>query len=54
VAESTLVYGDKTGALEIISALGKNVKQADKTFRFIVHEHFVPFFLFLHNLVEKL
>ena len=54
VAESTLVYGDKAGALEIIYALGKDVKQADGKFRFIVHEHVVPFFLFLHNLVEKL
>ncbi|CAB4031185.1 Hypothetical predicted protein [Paramuricea clavata] len=32
VAESTLVYGDKAGALEIISALGKDVKQADEKF----------------------
>jgi hypothetical protein len=57
VTESTLVYGDKAGALEIISALGKDFKQADGKFRFIVyivHEHVVPFFLFLHNLVEKL
>ncbi|CAB3981183.1 Hypothetical predicted protein [Paramuricea clavata] len=54
VTESTLVYGDKAGALEIISALGKDVKQADGKFRFVVHEHVVPFFLFLHNLVEKL
>jgi hypothetical protein len=44
VAESTLVYGNKAGALEIISALGKDVKQADGKFRFsIAHEHVVPF-----------
>ena len=53
VTESTLVYGDKAGALEIISALGKDVKQADGKFRFIVHEHVVPFFLFLDNLVNQ-
>ena len=57
VTESTLVYGDKAGALELISTLGKDFKQADGKFRFIVHivhEHVVPFFLFLHNLFEKL
>ena len=46
VTESTLVYGDKAGALEIISALGKDVKQADGQFRFIFHEHVVHFFCF--------
>ena len=54
VTESTIVYGDKAGALEIISAFGKDVKQADGKFRFIVHEHVFPYFLILHNLVEKL
>ena len=54
VTESTLVYGDKAGALEIIFALGKDVKQADEKFRFIVHEQVVPSFLFLPNLIEKL
>lgn len=54
VTDSNMVYGDKTGALEIISTLGKDVKQANGKFRFIVHDHVVPFFLFLHNLVESL
>ena len=49
VTESSLVYGDKAGALEIISALGKDFKQADGKFRFIVHivhENVVPFSVF--------
>jgi hypothetical protein len=46
VAESNVAKGDKSGALEIISALGKDVKQADGQFRFIFHEHVVHFFCF--------
>ena len=33
--------------------MGKDVKQADGKFRFTVHD-VVPFFVYLHNLVEKL
>ena len=34
--------------------MGKDVKQADGKFRFTVHDNVVPFFVYLHNLVEKL
>ena len=54
VADSTILYGNKVEALEIVSALGKDVKQADGKFRFTVHDNVVPFFVYLHNLVEKL
>jgi hypothetical protein len=48
------VCGEKRKALELISTLGRDFKQADGKFRFIVYEHIVPFFLFLHNLIESI
>ena len=52
--ESSVVHGSKLEALNLISSLGQDVKQADGKYRFIIYEHVVPFFLFLHNLVESL
>ena len=52
--DSTVVRGSKVEALDLISNLGENVKQSDGKFRFIVYYHIVPFFLFLHTLVESL
>jgi hypothetical protein len=34
--------------------LGRDFKQADGKFRIVVYEHIVPFFLFLHNLIERI
>ena len=51
--DSTVVRGSKVEALDLISNLGENVKQSDGKFRFIVYYHIVPFFLFLHTLVES-
>ncbi|CAB4031519.1 Hypothetical predicted protein, partial [Paramuricea clavata] len=50
----SVVCGEKHKALELISTLGRDFKQADGKFRFIVYEHIVPFFLFLHNLIESI
>ncbi|CAB4021258.1 Hypothetical predicted protein [Paramuricea clavata] len=50
----SVVCGEKHKALELISTLGKDFKQADGKFRFIVYEHIVPLFLFLHNLIESI
>ena len=52
--DSTVVQGSKMEALNLISNLGEDVKQSDGKFRFIVYYHIVPFFLFLHTLVESL
>ena len=54
VAESIISYADKVGALEIVFAMGKDVKQANRKFRFTVREHVVPVFVYLHNFVENL
>ena len=52
--DATVVQGSKVEALNLISNLGEDVKQSDGKFRFIVYYHIVPFFLFLHTLVESL
>ena len=52
--DSTVVQGSKVEALNLLSNLGEDVKQSDGKFRFIVYYHIVPFFLFLHTLVESL
>ena len=33
--------------------MGEDVKQQDGKFHFIIHENIVPFFVFLHKLVES-
>ena len=53
VGGSEVIYGDKADAMKIIAIMGEDVKQQDGKFRFI-HENIVPFFVFLHNLVESL
>lgn len=53
MAESIILCGDKVGALEIIFAMDKDVKQTNRKFRFTVREHVVPVFVYLHNFVEK-
>ena len=40
--------------MKIIAIIGEDVKQQDGKFRFIIYENIVPFFVFLHNLVESL
>ena len=51
---STILYADKPSAIEIISLLGTDVKQLDSNFRFIIHDHVTPFFVYLHVLVEEM
>ena len=51
---STILYANKSSALEIISHLGTDVKQSDSKFRFLVHDHVTPFFVYLHNLLEEM
>lgn len=51
---SSVVYGEKQRALDLISTLGSDVKQADGKFRFIISERVAPFFVFLHVVVESL
>ena len=52
--EPTILYADKSSALQIISTLGTDEKQSNNNFRFIVHEHLTAFFLYLHGLVEEM
>ena len=52
--DSTVVQASKVEALNLMSNLGEDDKQRDRKFRFIVYNHIVPFFLFLHMLVESL
>ena len=52
--DSTVIQGSKMETLNLISSLGEDVKQTDGNFRFIVYKHVVPFFLFLHKLIESL
>lgn len=52
--ESTIVHADKSSALAIISHLGQDVKQGDNSYRFVIHQHVIPFFAYLHSLVEEL
>ena len=51
---STILYADKPSAIEIISLLGTDVKQLDSNFRFFIHDHVIPFFVYLHVLVEEM
>ena len=52
--KSAVVHADKTTALPLISQLGEDVKQPDGRYRFLAYEHVVPFFTFLHMLVENI
>ena len=52
--EESQVYASKSDALSIISLLGEDTKQPDKSYRFCVYEHVVPSFTFLHISVENL
>ena len=52
--KSAVVHADKTTALSLISQLGEDVKQPDGSYRFLAYEHVVPFFTFLHMLVENI
>ena len=52
--DSQVLYGNKRDALAVISSLGEDVKQSDESYRFCAHANVLPFFTFLHTVVESI
>ncbi|XP_028407340.1 uncharacterized protein LOC114529967 [Dendronephthya gigantea] len=52
--DASIVFGTKSNALTVLSQLGGDQRQPNGNYRFCIHEHVVPFFIFLHKLVESL
>lgn len=52
--DAPIVFGNKADALTVLSLLGEDQKQPNGSYRFCIHEHVVPFFIFLHTLAESL
>ncbi len=52
--DAPITFGNKADALTVLSLLGEDKKLPNGSYRFCVHAHAVPFFIFLHTLVENL
>jgi hypothetical protein len=52
--DAPIIFGNKADALTVLSLLGEDQMRPKGSYKFCIHEHVVPFFIFLHTLVESL